>query len=213
MPKTTVKPVTPERTITYIDGFNLYFGLKSKEWQRFYWLNLSLLAKNLIKPYQQHVCVKYFTSRIVYPSGKHQRQEVYLDALETLPDLFIFYGKYQHNAHTCPYCGKCENIPSEKMTDVNIAVELLADAYQDRFDTALLVSADSDLTAPIEKVRQLFPKKKVVSVFPPDRFSNDLKCASSAFFILGRAVIANSQFDDSVISKSGYPLSRPGTWK
>ena len=45
------------------------------------------------------------------------------------------------------------------MTDVNIAMELLVDAQQDKFDTALLVSADSDLTGPILKVRNLFPNK------------------------------------------------------
>jgi hypothetical protein len=33
----------------------------------------------------------------------------------------------------------------EKMTDVNIAVELLTDAFQDSFDVALLISADGDL--------------------------------------------------------------------
>jgi uncharacterized LabA/DUF88 family protein len=202
-----------DRVITYIDGFNLYFGLKSKKWQRYYWLNLSLLARNLLKPFQKHVCVKYFTSRIVTPVRKHHRQLVYLEALETLPDLSIFYGNYQHNPHTCPSCGYIETIPNEKMTDVNIAVELLADAYQDKFDTALLVSADSDLSAPIEKVRQLFPKKKVVSVFPPDRGSKELIRVSSAYFMIGRRVLANSQFDDEVISKSGYPLLRPDRWK
>jgi len=202
-----------ERVITYIDGFNLYFGLKSKKWQRYYWLNLSLLANILMKSYQKHISVKYFTSRIVQPLGKHQRQLLYLEALETLPDLSIFYGKYQHNPHTCPSCGYIETIPSEKMTDVNIAVELLADAYQDKFDTALLISADSDLTAPIEKVRQLFPKKKVVSAFPPDRSSKELKRVSSAYFTIGRTVLANSQFDDQVTSKSGYTLIRPVTWK
>ena len=164
MTQTTVKPIILERVITYIDGFNLYFGLKSKKWQRYYWLNLSLLANNLAKPYQRSVSVKYFTSRIVNPLAKHQRQQVYLEALDTLPDLSIFYGKYQHNQHTCPSCGYVETIPSEKMTDVNIAVELLADAYKDRFDTALLISADSDLSAPINKVRTI-PSRKSLLIY------------------------------------------------
>jgi len=202
-----------ERVITYIDGFNLYFGLKSKKWQRYYWLNLSLLAKTLLKPYQKHVFVKYFTSRIDQPAGKHQRQLVYLEALETLPDLSIFYGKYQHNPRICPNCGYSESVPNEKMTDVNIAVELLTDAYQDKFDTALLISADSDLTSPIEKVRRLFPLKKVISVFPPDRSSKELKRVASAYFTIGRVVLANSQFVDIVSSKSGFPLIRPSTWR
>ncbi|MBP7766428.1 MAG: hypothetical protein KA113_14680, partial [Syntrophaceae bacterium] len=44
--------VKKERVIAYIDGFNLYFGLKSKGWRRYYWLNLQALMRNLIKPYQ-----------------------------------------------------------------------------------------------------------------------------------------------------------------
>ncbi len=28
-----------DRVIVYIDGFNLYFGLKSKGWRRYFWLN------------------------------------------------------------------------------------------------------------------------------------------------------------------------------
>ena len=39
------------------------------------------------------------------------------------------------------------------MTDVNIATAMLTDAYRDRFDTALLVSADSDLVPPVRAAR------------------------------------------------------------
>ena len=30
----------PRRLIAYIDGFNLYFGLKEKGWKRYYWLDM-----------------------------------------------------------------------------------------------------------------------------------------------------------------------------
>jgi uncharacterized LabA/DUF88 family protein len=53
------------------------------------------------------------------------------------------------------------------MTDVNIAVHLLEDAYDNVFDTALLVSADSDLAAPVEAVRRRFGTKRIVVVAPP----------------------------------------------
>ncbi|MGC1377835.1 MAG: NYN domain-containing protein [Anaerolineales bacterium] len=201
-----------ERIITYIDGFNLYFGLKSSGWQRYYWLNLSLMAQNLLKPNQKLVSVKYFTSRVAQPAGKRQRQTTYLDALATLPNLSIAYGKYQHNPHTCPRCGYIEIIPSEKMTDVNIAVELLGDAYQNNYDTALLVSADSDLTTSIEKVRLFFPTKRVVVVFPPNRGSKELVKAASAHLTLGRGILAKSQFPNLVTTVSGYVLERPVEW-
>ena len=50
------------------------------------------------------------------------------------------------------------------MTDVNISVELLADAFQNKFDTALLVSGDSDLTGPIKKIKELFSYVKNITV-------------------------------------------------
>ena len=40
------------RVITYIDGFNLYFGLKSQGWERFLWLDVQALSRNLLKPDQ-----------------------------------------------------------------------------------------------------------------------------------------------------------------
>ncbi|MGD0004503.1 MAG: NYN domain-containing protein [Anaerolineaceae bacterium] len=202
-----------DRVITYIDGFNLYFGLKSNRWQRYYWLDLLLLSKNLLKPNQQLDYTKYFTSRVANPPDKRIRQNTYLEALATLPNFSITYGKYQHNPHTCRNCGYIEIIPSEKMTDVNIAVELLGDAYEDNFDTALLISADSDLTTPIEKVRRLFPKKRVVSIFPPGRASKELAKVADACFHLGRGVISKSLFPAKVRKADGYILTCPAKWR
>ncbi len=42
-----------ERLIAYVDGFNLYFGMRETGWQRFYWLDIELLVRNLLKPYQK----------------------------------------------------------------------------------------------------------------------------------------------------------------
>jgi len=202
-----------ERVIAYIDGFNLYFGLRASHWSRYYWLNLQLLAENLLRPGQRLVYTKYFTSRVASPVSKHQRQTIYLDALTSLSNFSITYGQYQQNPHTCPSCGHVETIPNEKMTDVNIAVEMLGDAYQDNYDSALLISADSDLTAPVEKVRQLFPVKRIVVAFPPRRASKELMKVASAYFHLGRAVIARSQFPDQMTTASGYVLKKPKKWE
>ena len=47
----------------YVDGLNLYHGLKSRGWRRYYWLNLRRLAERLLRPGQSLVAVKYFTAR------------------------------------------------------------------------------------------------------------------------------------------------------
>jgi uncharacterized LabA/DUF88 family protein len=99
------------------------------------------------------------------------------------------------------------------MTDVNIAVELMTDAFQDRFDTAILISPDSDLVSPVSSVHRLFPEKRVVVAFPPERFSPNLHKVASAHLQIGRATIANSQLPETVVSATGYPLQRPPTWR
>ena len=55
------------------------------------------------------------------------------------------------------------------MSDVKIASELLRDAFLNRFDTAILVSADGDLQPPIDIIKEEFSAKKLVIAFPPDR--------------------------------------------
>ena len=97
-------------------------------------------------------------ARVSAPADKVKRQSTYPDALQTRADLSIFYGRYQLNPFTCRSCGHVHNVPNETMTDVNIAVELMQDAFHNNFDTALLVSADSDLVGPVVAVQKSFPK-------------------------------------------------------
>jgi|ERR1035437_2257323 uncharacterized LabA/DUF88 family protein len=204
-----------DRVVVYIDGFNLYFGLKTKGWRQFYWLNLLDLSRHLLKPHQALVQVKYFTSRIRDDPPKERRQSTYIDALQTLPagEVQIIFGKYQSEIRTCHSCGASYQSHNEKMTDVNIAVEMMADAFQNRFDTALLISADSDLTAPIATALRLFPSKRVAAAFPPARSSEDLKRVVSAHFTIGHGLLAKSIFSDSVVREDGFLLNRPASWR
>ena len=200
------------RVIAYIDGFNLYFGLKDKGWHRFYWLNIQLLVQNLLKLNQELVMTKYFTARVIGVPNKQKRQSTFIEALETLPDIKIFYGKYQLNPRECPNCGFKDKIPNEKMTDVNIVVEMLSDAVNDKFDIALLLSADSDLTPAVRAIRDTFPQKRIVVAFPPKRESVELSNIAHACLHIGRANFARSLFPDKVKKADGFVLQRPSTW-
>jgi len=202
-----------ERVIACVDGFNVYFGLKSKGWNRYYWLNIHLLAQNLMKPNQRLLLTKYFTARIAGPPDKQERQSTYIEALETLSEFQIFYGKYQLNPRQCSHCGFQDEVPNEKMTDVNAAVEILKDAYQDKFDIALLISADSDLVPPVKTVRELFPEKRVVIACPPGRYSVDLAKSADKGFVISRRTIAKSLLPDEIEKADGYILRCPPSWK
>ena len=204
------------RVIVYIDGFNLFYGLKSRGWKRLYWLDPHLLATNLLRPDQSLVGVKYFTARISpHPMDpeKHRRQAVWLEAIESLKQTRVFFGHFLPKARRCNTCGATWIAHEEKMTDVNIAVEMLRDSYDDAFDTALLVSADSDLTAPVEAVLARCPTKRIIVVSPPDRQSKKLESVANATFRLGRKLLQDSQFPDQVTKPDGFVLRRPSSWK
>lgn len=117
----------PQRVIAYVDGFNLFFGLKSKGWKQFYWLDVHRAALALLRSGQRLVEVKYFTSRVSSAHGdpaQARRQAIYLEALATLPSVSLYFGHYLSKAVRCHACGAQWQKHDEKMTDVNIATEL-----------------------------------------------------------------------------------------
>ena len=202
------------RVAVYVDGFNLYYGLRSKGWQRFYWLDVWALGQNLLRPRQRLATVRYFTARIAgRDRGRQRRQAVFLEALETLAGVDIHYGHYLSKPRECRACGARWTIYEEKMTDVNIAVRLLGDAQEDVFDTAILVSVDGDLAGPVEAVLDRYKGKRVVAVFPPGRRSDRLRGAATAGFTVGRKVLKDSQLPPQIVKPGGFVLERPQRWR
>jgi len=203
-----------KRVSLYIDGFNLYYALKEKNWQRFYWLNPYELGQNLLQPDQALTDVKYFTARIKGRNPKKTaRQANWLEAMTDTGKIKLFYGHYLFNKKDCNKCGAKISIPEEKMTDVNIAVEMLRDAYEDLFDHAWVISGDSDLVPPIVAIRKKFPNKKITVIFPPGSNSYRLKTSANAFLMLGRKTLKDSQFPDQYTKSDGYVLHRPQSWR
>jgi uncharacterized LabA/DUF88 family protein len=204
------------RVISYIDGFNLYFGLKSKGWRKYYWLDLTNLSRDLLKENQTLAHCYYFTARIRTASDSQgqnsNRQNIWLDALSTLPDLSIQYGHYLQKPKICKSCGAKWMSHEEKMTDVNIAAQLLSDAYENKFDTALIISGDSDLTTPVKLVRERFPDKRVIIAFPPDRHSDQLRKTANSAFTIGESKLRNNLLPNSITTTTGYVLHRPERW-
>ena len=203
------------RVVGYIDGFNLFFGLRDSGLRRYYWLSPELLIQNLMKPWQTLAGVRYFSARISPSPGdpdKHLRQQTYLEAVETLAGVEAIYGHYLSKPKQCRTCGAQWQQAEEKMTDVNIAVRLLADAMDDAFDTAMIVSADSDLVPPVEAVRARFPAKRIIIASPPARHSAKLAAAANVCFTIGRKKLQDSQLPDTITKPDGFVLARPASW-
>lgn len=156
--------------------------------------------------------VKYFTARVARPAEKQDRQRIFLQAVEA-SGVKILEGQYLDNAVECRQCGSTWSVPKEKQTDVRIAVELLKDATLDRWDTAMLVTGDSDLLPPIEALKEMFPQKRILVAFPPDRHrAVRLKQEAHGWFVIKLDQIRGSQMPDIVTKPDGYELHRPKHW-
>jgi uncharacterized LabA/DUF88 family protein len=157
--------------------------------------------------------VNYFTARISGTRAKRDRQNAYLEALKETGSCNMHFGVYQQNPRKCKRCSLVNSISNEKMTDVNIAVAMMTDAFEDNFDTALLVSADSDLTPPVRKIRELYPHKRVIIALPPGRSSKQLTSAASGFIRVDRATLNQSLLPETITKSNGYVINRPVEWR
>ncbi len=200
-----------ERVIVYVDGFNLYFGMKDAEFLNCKWLNIEKSVLNYLKYSQELVEIKYFTSRITNHPEKQKRQNTYLEAIETT-NVKIIYGLYKAKKIECENCGHTWHVSNEKMTDVNIATHLIIDAFQDKYDVAILISGDSDLVPPIKAIHTNFPKKVISVFFPPNRHNNTVAEAAKGSQIIGRKKLVDSQFENEIVKKDGYILHKPTRW-
>jgi uncharacterized LabA/DUF88 family protein len=201
-----------ERVIVYIDGFNLYFGMREAGFDQCRWLDVDKMVNKLLQHNQSLVKIKYFTSRVSNNPDKQKRQSTYIDALETI-GVEIFYGNYQDGSQECRRCGHIWRTAKEKMTDVNIATSILVDGFNDEYDMAMLVSGDSDLVPPIKAVHTKFNKKRVLVAFPPKRHNSSMALVAKGSFTIGRKTLIDSQFDEIVKSKTGYNLKIPESWR
>lgn len=201
--------------MVYIDGFNFYFGLRENKWKPYYWLDYPLFAKNITRKLTdiEIVHTKLFTARISAPEDKRLRQHNYLEVLAMRSGIDIIFGNYRETSYECTGCKRPNFIPNEKQTDVNIAVQMMTDAYADSFDIALLIGGDSDLVPPIKAIKTMFPKKQIVVCFPPGRHSKEIRAIVNGQIHFDERDLKRSQLPEVVVRGDGYQYRCPPSWK
>jgi uncharacterized LabA/DUF88 family protein len=205
------KPV--ERTIAYVDGFNLYHGMRQITGRRYLWLDLEALCGQLLHSDHQLRKVTYFTARVRNNLASEQRQDTHLQALSAhCATVEITEGRFQRQTRRCRSCSVQWYTYEEKESDVNIAISLVEDAALGRFDRALVISGDSDLVPAIRAAKRLAPDTRVVAVFPPRRVSDPLRAVADAEYYLGKDKLRKAQLPDEVVTPNGIKLTRPAYW-
>lgn len=150
------------KTNVYIDAFNLYYGCLRNS--PFRWLDIVALAQVSL-PNDTINQVKYFTARIkARPNNpdKPLRQQAYLRAISTLPQVQIIEGAFLTQKVMMPLVSPLPDGTTkievwkteEKGSDVNIATHLLNDGHKGDYELAVVISNDSDLVEPIRMVIQ-----------------------------------------------------------
>lgn len=94
--------------------------------------------------------------------------------------------------------------------NVNLATNLLVDAFDNAFECAVIVSNDSDLLAPIRVVRRRFGKP--LGILNPQKRPCRMLIAEASFYKKIRpAVLAASQFPAQLTDAHGT-FSKPASW-
>ncbi|KQW22494.1 hypothetical protein ASC80_03670 [Afipia sp. Root123D2] len=192
----------------YIDGFNLYHSIDDLKIPHLKWLDLVKLG-NLIIPKATEKLVRTVYCTAYHPgdSQKRWRHDQYLNALRVVGATPVF-GHYIHEPKKCNSCGDKWQQPNEKETDINLALSIFNDARLDVFDTAYLVTADSDQAATAKMLRENFENKKLVTVAPPGRnFSTHILANASARIALNQEHLERCLFS-AMVFKEGQPAGR-----
>ncbi|MBF0420593.1 MAG: NYN domain-containing protein [Magnetococcales bacterium] len=207
------------RTAVYIDGFNLYHrALRNTKYK---WLNLKDLATHCLGPENEVVLLKYFTARVSGRKDPDQprRQEIYLKALRTIPNLSIYFGRFLTKTKMRPLvnpqpgCTKYAEFfdTEEKGSDVNLAVHMLHDGWKNLYDVAVVITKDTDLIEPIRIV--IDDLKKPVILFCPDNDApKGLKDVVSYVRHVTPQRLSVCQFPDVIVCKQGNRITKPDTW-
>jgi hypothetical protein len=229
------------KTNVYVDGFNFYYG--AAKHTHYKWTNLAALCTNVLPGLNVHR-LRYFTALVKpLPSDpqKRLRQEVYIRALETLPNLTVHYGHYLQSRISMPLAHPAATGPrfadvlkmEEKGSDVNIATYMLVGAFRGDCDQLVVVTNDSDLAEPVRIINREL--KIPVGIFNPHtadtahrratltghpfqkpRPSVELKKVARFYREISSdgagCHMAISQFPNELTDPNGRKIRKPATW-
>ena len=202
----------------YIDGFNLYYGrVKGTPYK---WLDLAAMCR-LLLPRDTINRIRYFTALIQPRPGDPQapqRQQTYLRALATIPNLSIHYGHFLTQPVWLPFANPPARSPrtvevlrtEEKGSDVNLATLLLTDAFDGDYEVAVVISSDSDLKLVIEIVRNKLGLP--VGVLNPQKVTSWALQKTATFYrSIREGPLKASQFPITLTDAQGT-ITKPAGW-
>ena len=191
------------RAIAYIDGFNLYHAIDDLNKPHLKWLDLWALSASLAREGEFLAKVYYFSAYPTWKPESEKRHRMYVRAL-TAQGVTCHLGHFKRKDKRCNKCGAAWTGHEEKETDVHMGARIVADAYEDSFDRAIIITADSDLLPAIKIVRAAFPAKELFVAAPPKRMTHARGLTPQLEITQGR--LAKCRLPESVTEPDGLTV-------
>jgi hypothetical protein len=158
----------------------------------------------------ESVSVKYFSAYATWMPGPYARHQLYVAALKN-SGVNVVLRQFKEKDIYCKNCRNMFKGREEKESDVNVACHLISDAYRNTFDSAFIISRDSDLAPPMRFLRDHFPKKKVKVIAPPQRgHSKELWALAHTRASIKREHLLRCLLPQAIVSHAGAPIcNRP----
>lgn len=145
-----------ERVAIYLDGSNFYFKMRSRP------MNFDNLTKfdyrgmaAWLSQKREMLSCRYYVG-VVRAEEKNQKgQELRKEQQKLFSHLL---SQKQNFTIKKGYIMEHDGVYHEKGVDVQLAIDLLIGAYEDYYDTAIVISSDTDLMPAIKKIRSLGKK-------------------------------------------------------
>jgi len=158
-------------------------------------MDIPHLARRITKQLEPqnpgHILVKlnYCTAPIPETSGRaFEYQTSFFESMRQAHSVELILGRHDR-LKTAARSGPTYE---EKQTDVNVAIHAVAGAYEDRYDVAMIISADTDLVPAMKMIRGK-GRRVVWGRFPAEEHIVDLQKVSDAVFVLTEKFLRTCQ--------------------
>ncbi len=205
----------------YNDGYNLFNAIFQIGWFDAIWVDLELLGESLadrLPGNPKLTMFNHFTARPcsnpqhVSPKADPRVFDAFVGANSVSSRVTVIRGAFLHRRGS-------PDRHEEKQSDVNLAYKLTADAYTDTFDSAVIISGDTDFLRLIRTLSRTFPRKSFVIASPPgrkNRLAQQLAEEGLQQLTISREMLSEAQLQPIVvdpISKESHQAPSLRFWR
>ena len=200
------------RVIFYNDGNNLFRAVHSAGWFDVLWVDLAslghLMSTIMDGPPAEMVRFKHFTARPcdnpahINPTADPHIFDRFITANRLSSFVQVFLGRSVHVPGQ-------KRSHEEKGTDVNLAYQLASDAHKDVFDTAVVISGDTDFAGMLKESTKDFPSKRFVIAGPPLRQNRLSEATNIETVPITYEILKASQLPNPIMTPKGCVIRAP----